>query len=1338
MVFLILLTGHITFSFSLGDPRLRISTFLLRQVQIMKSTDILVGSYATYRKALVLILTVLIYSFVLLAGAWNFFQANQSCDVLRGKMQILGCGCFPEVLNDQQRTPYVHLSARVERKKLAAIPNDVYSPKTSTQLTHYRRHPIETDKTRLSRVSPQKVNDFKHFSPGGQQITCNENDLAALQAFVVNATTGYPQQGSSDCCSWTGVTCNFEGRIVVIALTPLKAMLTGSLPSQLVHLPFLRELQLPGQQGISGTLPPEWGSFSQLEILDMSQTSIEGTLPTQWSNMSSLRELVLSQTSIDGTLPPEWCQMLQLRVLDLHQSSVGGTLPPQWSAFPQLEMFDVSQTSVEGILPPQWSNMSVMRLLDLHQTNIDGTLPLEWGNMSVLHILYLHQTSISGTLPPEWSAVPLQVLYLHQTSISGTLPPEWSRMPQLEQLDLSSATISGTLPPEWSSLPLINVVITGTKIEGSLPSAWAAMRFLKYLCLSQNLLSGNIPDEWSHGMPALRTFIAVSNKLSGQLPTILPPLLSALDVSDNHFTGSIPCYFNTSLQYLYVDGNFGLVEVCSEETSSLSGLGLSQTGVTSLPMNFSSVYSSLTYLSAGGLNMTTIPPIADVPFMIFEAVGNIFDLSHLNQSLTLPKVLDLTPQVGGAFIANFSSVCHGNCTMTGPFTAVSNGCSSYKPVLGCEHDQFLSVSFPRQEFEAGNFASPISVTVLSFSSSSGYLDLTCPVVASAFIVPSLETVSHHVPSYAQAGQSPIWNSVPIALTPRRNYPFSGMQSAVLLFGVQYRLTIALHLDGTGDDNFNVCDSLPPFVYSYFTDDVALASCGANLLGLNYTQECHACPEYASCSGTQVFALSGAAVWRPTANALPFARCPAGSQGCASATDVSRVGMECAAGYEGPLCGVCSDGFGLAGVGVCSECYSQTINILVAVFSFALAIGFVTYVSIASVKKGNSANDSLSTRRRRVFSRGVKMFTNHMSLLGVLARCEIVGFMAQSLRSVLSAQQAATSPSPTSHSFFACLFPSWTPNEQLALVVALLPILVVGEMVVVRLRQKQWAVVSVTAAVLQLAYLQVIDVGSLLLRGRQLVFYDSTPYLLNGTAGLEPLSNATFDILVADPRVDFASNGGFYAFAWLTVIVCGIGTPLWFVLSYRHISHSDSVGAARERLTFLVSDFKHKRWYWESVVTVRKGASVVIVAALASYPIMQLQMLVLLYSLYYVLHEYFEPFASSRRKVAERTSYASAIVTCNVILAAYSVQLAAPAAGDASSLSSVLVVVLTSAIQLAALLMLARVIVIELKEGVQSSPIPSESISAAADDLGESLAPGGAEEMENVKPDDVYA
>ena len=492
---------------------------------------------------------------------------------------------------------------------------------------------------------------------------------------------------------------------------------------------------------------------------------------------------------------------------------------------------------------------------------------------------------------------------------------------------------------------------------------------------------------------------------------------------------------------------------------------------------------------------------------------------------------------------------------------------------------------------------------------------------------------------------------------------------------------------------------PPYVYSYFTEDVALASCGANLLGLNYTQECHACPDEAYCSGTQVFAQQGAAVWRPTANALPFAACPAGSQGCRAATGQekgTRVGMECAAGYEGPLCGVCSDGFALAGVGVCSECYSHAVNLSVAAFAFLVAVGFVTYVVFASVKRPD-ADDSLSTRRRGVLSRGVKMFTNHMSLLGVLARCEIVGFMAQSLRSVLSAQQAATSPSPTSHSFFACLFPSWTPNEQLALVVALLPILVVGEMVVVRLRQQQWAVVSVTAAVLQLAYLQVIDVGSLLLRGRQLVFYDSTPYLLNGTAGLEPLSNATFDILVADPRVDFASNNGFYAFAWLTVIVCGIGTPMWFVLSYRHISESESVGAARERLTFLVSDFKDKRWYWESVVTVRKGASVVIVAALASYPIMQLQMLVLLYSLYYVLHEYFEPFASSRRKVAERTSYASAIVTCNVILAAYSVQLAAPAAGDASSLSSVLVVVLTSAIQLAALLMLARVTVIELKE-----------------------------------------
>ena len=82
------------------------------------------------------------------------------------------------------------------------------------------------------------------------------------------------------------------------------------------------------------------------------------------------------------------------------------------------------------------------------------------------------------------------------------------------------------------------------------------------------------------------------------------------------------------------------------------------------------------------------------------------------------------------------------------------------------------------------------------------------------------------------------------------------------------------------------------------------------------------------------------------------------------------------------------------------------------------------------------------------------------------------------------------------------------------------------------------------------------------------------------------------------------------------------------------------------------------------------------------------MLSLLYCLYYALHEYMNPFSSERRRVAERISYASAVVTCNIVLAAYATKGAGETSLEACIWTSI-------AVQAVALFLLLLIIASEV-------------------------------------------
>ena len=154
-----------------------------------------------------------------------------------------------------------------------------------------------------------------------------ETDREALVA-LYNATNGenwrYNDNWLSDAPlgEWYGVNTNDDGRV--------------------------RALDFNGNgngngNGLSGEIPAELGSLSNLEYLNLSFNSLSGEIPPELGSLSNLEWLILGANDLSGEVPPELGSLSNLTVLDLAGNQLSGCVPSS--------LEDRSTSSALGDLP---------------------------------------------------------------------------------------------------------------------------------------------------------------------------------------------------------------------------------------------------------------------------------------------------------------------------------------------------------------------------------------------------------------------------------------------------------------------------------------------------------------------------------------------------------------------------------------------------------------------------------------------------------------------------------------------------------------------------------------------------------------------------------------------------------------------------------------------------------------------------------------------------------------------------------------------------------------------------------------------------------------------------
>ena len=133
-----------------------------------------------------------------------------------------------------------------------------------------------------------------------------ETDREALVA-LYNATGGaywgFKDNWLSDAPlgEWNGVDTDDDGRVTILVLEGNG--LSGEIPPELVSLSNLSWLMLNGNE-LSGEIPAELGNLSNLKVLRLDNTYLSGEIPEELGNLSNLEHLGLpSFNDLSGCVP---------------------------------------------------------------------------------------------------------------------------------------------------------------------------------------------------------------------------------------------------------------------------------------------------------------------------------------------------------------------------------------------------------------------------------------------------------------------------------------------------------------------------------------------------------------------------------------------------------------------------------------------------------------------------------------------------------------------------------------------------------------------------------------------------------------------------------------------------------------------------------------------------------------------------------------------------------------------------------------------------------------------------------------------------------------------------
>ena len=378
---------------------------------------------------------------------------------------------------------------------------------------------------------------------------------------------------------WYGVDTDNRGNVQQLALEANG--LTGPIPFEIGSLTDLRRLSLQNNH-LSGAIPGQLGNLANLEYLNLRENMLRGVIPPELSRLTNLKELYLAGNQLVGCVPESLHGvLLDIEELGLPSCGEAGPLPGNALGIP-------------GCYEPLPHEQPVVALWNADCKSSAQTPRGEDRIARYYSIRVETETIVVATL----RAVHDTNLYLR--SDSGTNGAIVSRLPEASRPDSGLSqivsnvgpgdyTIEVTAPAGTSGEFTLSVrVVVGEQLEerAALTALFDATdgdnwnrndywltdaQLLHWygvstenfdrvigINLSDNRLSGEIPRGLLR-LSLLQSLDLSNNRLTGEIPLELSHLLllAKVNLDDNELTGDVPHVLSnlTHLQELSLAGN---------------------------------------------------------------------------------------------------------------------------------------------------------------------------------------------------------------------------------------------------------------------------------------------------------------------------------------------------------------------------------------------------------------------------------------------------------------------------------------------------------------------------------------------------------------------------------------------------------------------------------------------------------------------------------------------------------------------------------------------------------------------------------------------------------------
>lgn len=167
----------------------------------------------------------------------------------------------------------------------------------------------------------------------------------------------------------------------------------------------LQELDLSGNEELTGTIPRELGRLGELTRLELSETSLSGTIPVDLAGLNQLHKLSLTGqddecVGLTGTIPPQIFNSNFLRIVELQMNSFSSPLPTEVGEAINLQNLVLTSSGLTGNLPTELASIDRLKVLDIGSNQLDGgPIPPELGNLLRLEFLNVANSGLNEAIP---------------------------------------------------------------------------------------------------------------------------------------------------------------------------------------------------------------------------------------------------------------------------------------------------------------------------------------------------------------------------------------------------------------------------------------------------------------------------------------------------------------------------------------------------------------------------------------------------------------------------------------------------------------------------------------------------------------------------------------------------------------------------------------------------------------------------------------------------------------------------------------------------------------------------------------------------------------------------